>query len=64
MYPNCKDFTTAFQLCVRICHQEGPKNRQGLEFSGTHQFLVNANDANLLSEDIDIREKQRSCIIW
>jgi hypothetical protein len=34
----------AFQLCFRICHQEGPR----LELHGTHIFLVCADDVNTL----------------
>jgi hypothetical protein len=35
---------TIFQLCFRICHQEGPGKQVVLQLSGTHHQLVYADD--------------------
>jgi hypothetical protein len=45
--------TIAPQFCIRICHQESPKNQVGLELNGTHQQLVHADDINLLGDSIN-----------
>jgi hypothetical protein len=38
----------AFQLCIRICLQEG------FDLKGTHQLLVYGDSVNVLGEDISM----------
>jgi len=38
----------AFQLCFRICHQEGLKS------DGMHQLLIYADDDSIVGENINI----------
>jgi hypothetical protein len=45
--------TTAFELCSRIYHWEGPGNQVGLKLNGTHELLAYADDVNLLGDIID-----------
>jgi len=47
-----------FQLCFRICHQEGPRSQKRLELNGTHQLLVYAGDVNTLGETINTIKKR------
>jgi hypothetical protein len=42
----------AFQLCFRICHQDG------LKLNGTHQFLVCAGDVNILGDNSSTVKKK------
>jgi hypothetical protein len=50
-------FTTAFQLCFRICHRKVQENQVGLKFNGTHQILPYVDDVNPLGDNIDTIEK-------
>jgi hypothetical protein len=43
--------------------QEVQENQQGLELSGTHQFLVYADDLNLLNENVNTVKKNTETII-
>jgi hypothetical protein len=45
--------TAAFQLCFRNLQE----NHVGLKLNGTHQLLPNADDVNLLQDNIDIIKK-------
>jgi hypothetical protein len=49
MKQNIYFITIAFQPDFRICHQEGPKNQEGLELNETHQLLT-CIDINLLAK--------------
>jgi hypothetical protein len=40
------------------------ENRERLEWSGTHQHLVHADDIDLLGKKQKYHEKYRSCISW
>jgi hypothetical protein len=48
-----------FQFCFRICYwiQE---NQVGLKLNMTHQLLVYADDVDLLGDNIDTTQKNRS----
>jgi hypothetical protein len=45
-----------FELCFRICYQEGPIKKEGLELNGTHH-LVYADDVHILCENINTIKK-------
>jgi hypothetical protein len=45
--------TISFQIFIKIFHQECQEN-SGSEMNGTYQFLVYADDVNLLSENINM----------
>jgi hypothetical protein len=47
--------TTEFQLCFRICYQEG------LELNVTHQLLVYADGVNMWYKDKYHKEKHEHC---
>jgi hypothetical protein len=49
--------TIALQLCLRICHYVGSSKPSGVKLNGTHQFLVYADDVNLVGESIDTLRK-------
>jgi hypothetical protein len=36
-----------------MCHQEDKENQEGFEINGIHQLLANADDGNILCENID-----------
>jgi hypothetical protein len=49
--------TTAFHLCFRICHQEGPRKqgRTGIEWNtSAPQPLLSTDDVNIFGENINI----------
>jgi len=48
---------TAFQLCSRICHQKGPKYREGFQLNGTHQLLVCPDGVNTLCQNVNTIKK-------
>jgi hypothetical protein len=54
--------TSAFQLCFRIWHQEGPRKSGRAEKNGAHQFLVHDNDVNILGENTSIVKKNTSYV--
>jgi hypothetical protein len=62
MYLN-RLFPFAFQLCFRICYQEGPKNLEGLELNGTNQLLVSADSVNILAENINTIKKNKEALL-
>jgi hypothetical protein len=41
-----------------MCHQEGSR-KERIELNGTKQFLVNADEVNLLGENINIVKTQK-----
>jgi hypothetical protein len=45
--------TIALQLCFRIYHYVGSRKPSEVKLNGTHQFLVYADDVNLLGESKD-----------
>jgi hypothetical protein len=46
--------TTAFQLCLRICHWKVQENQVGLKSRGTYHLLVYADDVSLLGDNTEI----------
>jgi hypothetical protein len=54
---------TAFQLCFRICHQESSGKPGGTENNGTHQLLIYADNANLLTANTDTIKKNTEPLI-
>jgi hypothetical protein len=56
-------YHTVFQLCFRICHQEGSWKSEGLEFNGTRQLLTYADNTNILGENIDITKKDKETLL-
>jgi hypothetical protein len=55
--------TIALQLCFGICHQEGPREQEGLKLTGTHQLLAYADDINILGENIDNIQKSSEILL-
>jgi hypothetical protein len=54
-------FSTASQLCFRICHQEG-LGRRGAGNEWTHQPLVYAN-INLLGDNINTVKTNKETVL-
>jgi hypothetical protein len=54
-------FATAFQLCLRICHQEGPR-KSGMDLNGTHQLLIYAN-VNMLDKNTNTIRKDTEALL-
>jgi hypothetical protein len=52
-----------FQLCFRICNQEGPRKSGRLELIGTHQLLVYADDVNVLGKNTNAIRKNTEALM-
>ena len=52
----------AFQLCFRVCHQEGQANQDGLKLNGSHQLLVYA-DGNILGRSVHAIKKNTEALV-
>jgi hypothetical protein len=46
-----------FQLYFKICHEEGPRKQEELDWNGTHQLLVYTDDVNLLGKNLKTIKK-------
>jgi hypothetical protein len=53
----------AFQLCFRYATGKVQVNQEGLKLNGTHQFLVNAFNVNLLDGNINTAKTQKFCLL-
>jgi hypothetical protein len=59
-YHQCGIF---FQVYFRTCYREGPRNQKGLELNGTHELLVNADNVNILSENINTKKIKKETFL-
>jgi hypothetical protein len=57
-----RSFYISRQLRLRICHEESPRNKERLQFSGKHKLLFSVDYANLLTENMNFRKKNISGI--
>jgi hypothetical protein len=49
-----------FLNCFTICYQDCP---EGLEFNGTHQILLYADDVNLLDRNVQTIKKNKAALL-
>jgi hypothetical protein len=54
---------SAFQLCFRICHLEGPRKPGGTEIKWGTSGAVYADDGNLMGDNIDTTKENRETLI-
>jgi hypothetical protein len=53
----------AFQYCFGICHQEGPKNQEGMKLNGTHRLVAYANNVNIVGEHLYMIQKNTEALL-
>jgi predicted acetyltransferase len=53
----------SFQFWFRICHRDCPRNEVDFELNGTHQFLLCADDDNLLGGSIHIKKENSETLL-
>jgi len=52
-----------FQLCSRICRQEGARKRERFGIEWTHQLVVYTYDVNILDENINAINKDTESLL-
>jgi hypothetical protein len=52
-----------FQLCFRICHQEGSVNQDGFNLNGTHKLLVYADEVDILGRSVQTIKKNTDAVV-
>jgi hypothetical protein len=52
-----------FNFALEYANMKVLENQVGLKLNGTHQFLVYANDMNLLGDNIDTINKNTETLI-
>jgi hypothetical protein len=52
-----------FSILLRVCHEDSPNNKAGLELNRTRQLLVCAADVNLLGDSVNtIKENSETLL--
>jgi hypothetical protein len=60
---SCFKIGLKFRHKFGICHDEGQKNQQEMELNGKQQFLVYADDVNMLGGNINIINKNEEALL-